>query len=219
MTRAAALPNLEFETPVVLLGGGDVCAKDCKFLTDFTGPILCADAGYHTAQKLGLDVACVLGDFDSVDQAEIQIPRLHLPDQNFTDFEKALRSITAPQILCFGFLGQRLDHTLASFSTLAKNAGTPAILISDQDLCFACPKQLNVSVPCGTRFSLFPLERCIARSAGLAYALNGLELSPMGIISTSNHTTEPQVRIDMVSGTALVVIERDVMGLLCAQLT
>ena len=62
--------------------------------------------------------------------ARVAVPpeRLHpIPEQDSTDFDKCLRHIAAPLVLGVGFLGGRVDHELAAFSTLVTRCDRPAL--------------------------------------------------------------------------------------------
>ncbi|HSG57403.1 MAG TPA: thiamine pyrophosphokinase, partial [Paracoccaceae bacterium] len=151
----------------------------------------------------------VIGDMDSISedaQASIPADRLHaIAEQDSTDFDKCLRSIAAPLVLGVGFMGGRMDHALATLNVLVRRAGRPVILVGEQDICFHCPPSLSLSVPVGTRISLFPMAEVTARSRGLRWALDGITFQPWGRSGTSNEAEAPEVRID-VSGRGMMVI-------------
>jgi thiamine pyrophosphokinase len=111
---------------------------------------------------------------------------VHLPGQDDTDFDKALRMVEAPFLLALGFTGARLDHTLAGMSTLVRNADARVVLDAGVDLCFLAPPELRLSLPAGTRVSLYPMRPVACESAGLRWPTTGLLLDPAGRIGTSN---------------------------------
>lgn len=86
--------------------------------------IIAADAGFLTAQKLGLVPQVVLGDFDSL--GEPDVPRgtelIRVPaEKDETDTQLAVRLALergATDITIVGGLGGRLDHTLSSVAIL-----------------------------------------------------------------------------------------------------
>lgn len=87
--------------------------------------ILAADAGYRTAQRLGVRPAIVLGDFDSLGGAP-ELPEgtelLQVPaEKNLTDTQLGVRIALergARALTIVGGLGGRLDHTLSNLAVL-----------------------------------------------------------------------------------------------------
>ncbi len=165
----------------------------------------------------------VIGDLDSISdagRAQIDENRLHyIAEQDSTDFAKCLRSVDAPAILAVGFSGGRLDHQLAACTTLVQFAGKTVFMLSDEDICFAAPQLLALDLPVGTRLSLFPMGEVRGTSTGLHYPIDGLCLSPSGMVGTSNTVTGP-VRLTFDAPDMLVILPLDqleaVLNQLCA---
>lgn len=203
---------------VVLIGAGTLSHADDSFLCNWSKSICAADGGFHHAQRLGLALDCVIGDLDSSDASAIAdygAQVIHMPDQNLTDFDKALHYIKAPTILCFGFIGDRLDHSLAAFNTLAKHRNKSIILFSGQDCARIAPAYLQTELPTDTAYSVFPLTQTQARSRGLRWNLNNLPLAPDATISSSNQTNSTAQDLWIDNGVAILIIPR----LYWAQLT
>lgn len=191
-----------------LVGGGDLTESALIAIRQNDLPIFCADAGLLAAQSAGLTVQGVIGDMDTVGKADVDsVHMAFIPGQDTTDFDKSLALIDARYILCFGFLGGRMDHSLASFSSITK-VDKPAFLIDEVDVCAVCPPHLALNLPIGTRLSIYPLVPTTARSTGLAYNLDDVALSPIGMVSTSNTTATTHVQVWIDSGVALVIFPR-----------
>ena len=115
-------PLAVYQTPVVMVGGGDVDLErlnilGCKY------PVIAVDSGANAIHDAGLKADLLVGDFDSVrpsgrDHIRRQI---RIREQYSTDFEKALKIVNAPKIFAFGFLGKRFDHGLGALHALAAN--------------------------------------------------------------------------------------------------
>lgn len=154
--------------------------------------LVAADGGAETIVANGYSPDVVIGDMDSVDPAvleQIEANRLHhVSEQDTTDFEKCLQRIAAPGVVALGCLGKRLDHSLATLAVTART-GTPCLLIGPQDVAFVAPARLVLDLPSDCRVSLFPLAPVTGRSRGLRWPIDGLELSPMGRLGTSNQAT------------------------------
>jgi thiamine pyrophosphokinase len=156
--------------------------------------VVAADGGADAALACDIMPDAVIGDFDSLSltaQREIPSDRLHrIEEQDSTDFEKCLSRIETPIVLCAGFLGGRLDHQLAVLSVLARYDGR-CILIGETDIVFAAPRKVALSLPSGSRFSLFPMRPVSGRSEGLRWPIDGIQFVPDGSIGTSNEVTGP----------------------------
>lgn len=196
--------------PITLIGGGahdESAVRDC--LRHAPG-IVAADSGADVALGCGVLPQAVIGDFDSLsDAAKAKIPadRLHhVGEQDSTDFEKCLRSIEAPAILCAGFLGARLDHQLAVLSVLARYDGR-CLLVGEVDIVFAAPRHIALDLPLGSRFSLFPMRAVAGRSSGLRWPIDDLGFAPDERIGTSNEVTGP-VELNTDGPGMLVILPR-----------
>ena len=74
----------------------------------------------------------IIGDLDSLLQRpvwESMTNVVRLAEQDTTDFEKCLYSVSAPLFLAFGFTGNRLDHTLAAVHIAAKYIAEKSIIL------------------------------------------------------------------------------------------
>ena len=118
---------------------------------------------------------------------------LHITDQFSTDFEKLLACVHAPQIFAFGFLGKRMDHSLASLHAMAKaRADMAVVLVDHHDAVVFCRQQFNANLPAGTRLSIWPLQRqSFQNSQGLVWPLDDLLIEAGGVLGTSNQVLGP----------------------------
>lgn len=184
-------PLIHTGGPLIFVGGG---MPDLSRFEDWLSryPVLAVDGGARFALAAGLRPIAVVGDMDSfsedafTDYPEQNCPIVKITDQLTTDFEKALAVTEAPLILGFGFLGGRLDHSLAAMHALA-NSRSSVVLIGEHDAMMFCRQQVELSLPAGGRISIWPLvSQQFKSSQGLVWPLDGLTLKAGEYIGTSN---------------------------------
>ncbi|NIZ15690.1 thiamine diphosphokinase [Phaeobacter sp. HF9A] len=204
--------------PVTLIGGGDVAQADLAEALALAPVLVAADGGADQALRLGQSPSAVIGDFDSLSAAgRMMLPDsiLHLvAEQETTDFDKALRAISAPLVLAVGFLGGRIDHQLAALHVLAQPHGAGCILIGAQELVLHVTAPLALDLAAGAVVSLFPLAPVTGRSEGLEWPIDGLSLSPMSRIGTSNRALGGPMRIEVDGPGLLAILPRECLGAL-----
>ncbi|ASD32596.1 thiamine diphosphokinase [Lactiplantibacillus plantarum] len=111
-------------TIVNLLVGGPTANYPAD-LTTIPGPWVGTDRGALRLVKRGIQPVMVVGDFDSIDAAELQTVKDALvgaivvkPDQDHTDTQLAIKSIfeqlQPDAVHLYGATGGRLDHLLAN---------------------------------------------------------------------------------------------------------
>lgn len=217
--------NVQSPEGVTLVGAGDPRRRDIADLIARAPTLVAADGGARYCVEAGHDPVAVIGDFDSLDPATearlesaLMIRISELSEQNTTDFEKCLTRIEASFILATGFTAGRVDHALAVWSVLARRIGPPTIVVGPDDAVFAAPRHLELDVPPGTRISLFPLAPVTGRSTGLEWPIQGLTLSPVGRIGTSNRALGP-VSISFDAPGCLVITPREALDAALAALT
>jgi len=190
---------LKSEQSVTLIGAAPVSRELLDMARSRAPVLVAADGGADQARSLGQTPRLIVGDLDSLVNIEnwrdsgIQI--IEVAEQDSTDFEKCLQRVTAPVILGCGFLGGRIDHGLAALGTLIGWRQRPVILLGEEDLCLACPDNLDIDLPRGTRVSFFPLAPTTGTlSVGLEWSVEGLTLSPTGRVGTSNRASGGRIR-------------------------
>lgn len=202
---------------VTLLGGAPVDPETLTLCLQRAPVLVAADGAAVQALDAGHLPAAVIGDFDSLPEAareRIPADRLHpIPEQESTDFDKALRNIDAPLVLATGFTGARLDHELAVYNTLVRRAERPCIVVGSNDICFHAPVgPLSLDLQPGERVSLFPLAPVTGVSEGLIWPIDGLDFAPDGRVGTSNRAGAGPVTISMRGPGMLTILPRRALG-------
>lgn len=205
-------PFVESRDPVTLVGGGALTARDLELALKRAPLIVAADSGADRVLAAGRMPAAVIGDFDSISpQARdaISADRLHpIAEQETTDFDKALRMISAPYLIAVGFSGARIDHGLAVFNALVRYTEQRCIVLGAQDVVFACPQHLHLRLGVGERVSLFPMGPVRGESEGLEWPIAGIGFTPGGVIGTSNRSVAAEVRLTFDAPGMLVILPR-----------
>ena len=213
--------NVQSSQGVTLVGAGSPLRQDIDLALDHAPTLIAADGGANFCVEAGLIPSAVIGDFDSFDpglEAALSGSWLiRVAEQETSDFEKCLNRIAAPFLIATGFTSGRVDHAMAAWSVLARQLGPPTVVLGPDDIVFAAPGTLDLDLPPGMRFSLFPLSPVTGRSTGLRWPINGLTLSPMGRIGTSN-CVDGLVRLEFDAPGCLVITPREALAAVLAAL-
>ena len=218
----AIAPIVQDMHPITLVGGGHASPDDLQKSLAFAPLCVAADGGAALAIRAGVDLAAVIGDFDSIDQDILaQVPhkrQYHITEQDSTDFEKALLRIKAPLILGVGFCGGRVDHQLAAFNSLIKFAHQPCVLLAEDELIFVAPPEISLPTVAGDIVSLFPFARATGTSTGLHWPIDDLVFAPGHQSGTSNCATGP-ISINMHGPGMLLIVPKRLIQQVVQQLT
>ena len=200
---------VESQTGVTLAGGAPFSGRDLARARRFAPVLVAADGGADRLLRLGAEPQVVIGDFDSISPLakERLADRLFpITEQVTTDFDKALRSITAPFVLGLGFAGARADHGLAVLNALVRHPDRRCLILSGSDVSFLAPPALRLRLPVGSRLSLFPMGPVRGQSRGLRWPIEGVEFAPDGMIGTSNEVSEALVDLTFEAAKMLVIL-------------
>jgi len=207
---------------VTLVGGAGFADDDLKLALSLAPCLVAADGGANGLADAGHIPQAIIGDIDSLrdDLHHRMQARIHkIDEQDSTDFDKCLANIDAPYVLALGFAGARLDHTLASMSSLVRFGSSRVLLLTEHDICFVAPPQLELDTTMGQRVSLFPMGRCAGRSTGLHWSIDGLDFAPSGVIGTSNMAVSTRVTLEFDTPRMLVLLPRTQFRTTLAALT
>ena len=197
---------------VTFLGAGKVRKEDLSNAVSLAPNLIAADGAADIASRNNLTPHTVIGDMDSISDNFFELNpnsvKMKITEQNTTDFEKCLMTVNAKFAIAVGFLGCQLDHELAAFSAVAKHQKYPVLLTGDKDVIIACPNNISLELPEGTRVSLFPLKSVCVLTEGLRWNLNQEILSPLERIGTSNITVSSQVKIKVDSSGLLIILPK-----------
>lgn len=216
----------EFDDPIVIVGGGSVDAELLRELYASGCRLIGADGGADQIVDAGLKPEVIVGDFDSLREPLSWLGKtrlIQLPEQETTDFEKALYSTRAPVTIGLGMTGGRFDHTLAALDAMARYARKRHIvLVDEQDIALGLTREFAFEVAAGDRVSIHPLAPITFwHSDGLEYPLDAVKLAPGVRTGTSNMATTGAFAIQPEEGVQapyLLIVDRQYLFRLVAQL-
>jgi thiamine pyrophosphokinase len=181
--------------------------------------ILCADGGTRHVLALGLKPNLIIGDLDSVTDAELQKAHSRIVqyprDKNETDLELALNNALEQKptsILIIAALGNRLDQTLGNISLLSNSrlATLDCRLDDGLEEVFFCRDQSKVNGRSGDIVSLIPWGGAVTgiRTNGLQWPLNNETLYLDKTRGISNEMLDAVAEVSIETGLLLIVHRR-----------
>lgn len=175
--------------------------------------IICADSGYDHAKRFGITPHIVIGDMDSTQFADISEEKMLYPKRkDFTDSELAIMYALEKgfdNLLMFGMIGTRMDHTLANISMLARvKNGT--IIDENNEIYFADGK-FSIDGKAGDNISIIPFKEDLfgVTTEGLDYPLENGTIRCGTSLGVSNVMTGSICRIKIEKGKALIIRSKD----------
>ncbi len=175
--------------------------------------IFCTDGSYNYLKKIGIQPDVICGDFDSINTTEFpsESEIIHTPDQNFTDFEKALHLIWQKKYLnvdVFGASGKQQDHFLGNLNAAYKMKEKLNIKFFDNYSCYYFLNKSNtIKNVINKTISLYPFP--IAKgieTEGLMYPLQREDLSLLERIGTRNKAILNEIKITYTTGDLILFI-------------
>jgi len=174
--------------------------------------VFCADGAYRFFAQSEVKPDLIIGDFDSIAELPSGIEHIHTPDQNFTDFEKAIKIIIKKgftSVDVFAANGLEQDHFLGNLSTaLAYKNKLKITFFDDRQTYFFVDNNVKLMNVIGKKISLFPfpLTKQVT-SEGLEYPLVGTDLSiAQNKVGTRNLALEETVSIRFLEGELLLFV-------------
>lgn len=210
-------------TRIVIFANGEVPdIRRAAGLIRPTDRIVCADGGSQYALALELQPEVVIGDLDSLQEADRRkilatgTPlRQYSRDKDQTDLELALQYAIeqhASEILIVGALGRRLDQTLANVAMLTASALASLDVQFDDGLeqVLCCRKHARIEGAPGDLISLIPWGEAAegVRTEGLRWPLRAETLHPEHSRGVSNEMLAETAEIGVTAGLLLVVHRR-----------
>lgn len=214
---APSPPVLPSKTYCVLLGNGAYPTPDvCHNILNNAACIICADGGANYAYRQHILPDWILGDLDSIEPEVAQyyqrqhIPIQKLQSQQHNDLEKAIRKairLGYQQLILIGFIGIRLDQTLATLQVAKKYIRKVRLILYSvsYEIYPLLPGKYTFSALRGTRVSIFGFPRADGvTTTGLQWPLNNDRLNE-GSRGLSNLAINNLIEISFTHGCLLML--------------
>lgn len=199
---------MKLKRAFVLLNG----SEPAKFPDLSNYDIVCAiDGAYNYFKNHDIEPDLVTGDFDSINTIPTTVEVINTPNQDFTDFEKALQILKNRgfyHIDVYGGSGKEHDHFLGNISTaLQWKAGLKITFFDDFGKYFFIEESIKITNIIGKNISLIPLPMANGISTeGLLYQLQNETLTFGERIGTRNKAKENDIQISFKEGELLIYI-------------
>lgn len=207
----------EKQEPALIIANGEACSMEILGqLLEWSPTVVVLDGAIKRVLDLGIKIDVWLGDFDHLHDIDLDLihypfEKIHTPDQEFTDLEKAMMFLEEkgyPAVNIVWATGRRMDHTLNNFHSLKRMADRmKVVMIDDYSVVYPLPKNFKKWYPKGTPLSIMPFgEAFRVKSAGLKYELNHEKLALGVMTSSSNESIKDGfVEITYESGMLLMM--------------
>lgn len=179
------------------------------FPVDLDADYIGVDAGFQKIEAEKLPLKTAIGDFDSMDDGAIPAGATVLPvAKDETDSEMAMKTAVEMgyrQIILWGGLSGRLDHTLANLRLIAWQY--PQVILQDRDhKAFVLCKGIHTIPATYTHLSLFALEPSVISESGVGFPLDQAHVNQKQIYTVSNFFTDEQAVIEIHQGRVLCIL-------------
>lgn len=192
------------------------------YLKEIKAPyIICADGGANFVKKIGLIPNIILGDMDSINEEtlrayeDVEIRRYPVVKDE-TDTQLAIDhaiEIGANEIVIFGALGTRLDHSLGNIYLLTRflKPGIEGMIVDEKNVLFLIQNEKKLNLPRGTIVSLLPLGGDVEglNIQGFKYPIINGKMTLENPYGISNVVVREHQTIALEKGILLVDLSKD----------
>jgi len=200
---------------LIFLNGNFPPSKILKKFSKKSSFIICADGGANGIIKTSIKPDIIIGDLDSVKRKVLKHFKKQgseikkIEEQDTTDFEKSLKYCIENElsnILVFGAISRRPDHTLNNFSILKRYYHKLDVKMIDKRFeIFFIRNRIEFDYKKDNIISLMPMP--IAKgitTSGLQYKLEDEDLEFGVREGTLNKATSDKILINFKSGDLLL---------------
>lgn len=213
---------------VLIVTGGSVNVEWAKEWLDNQAFDYCiaADSGLVYADKLGLKVDFLLGDYDSVDTEVLDRYKsntefeIYPKEKDYTDTHLAIITALkkgATDIYILGAIGTRMDHTITNIGNMkaAADCGVDCHIVDERNYIYLLSEAKGTHIigkesQYGSYVSIIPMSENVGLSLeGFKYTLDNYELKQGLSICQSNEVKDDKGIIKVHKGLIIVMETRD----------
>lgn len=213
---------------VLIVTGGSVNVEWAKAWLDNQAFDYCiaADSGLMYADKLGLKVDFLLGDYDSVDTEVLDRYKsntefeIYPKEKDYTDTHLAIITALkkgATDIYILGATGTRMDHTITNIGNMkaAADCGVDCHIVDERNYIYLLSADKGTHIidkdsQYGSYVSIIPMSENVSLSLeGFKYTLDNYELKQGLSICQSNEVKDDKGIIKVRKGLIIVMETRD----------
>lgn len=178
--------------------------------------IACTDGAYAYLQHHEINIDFIIGDLDSINSLPnstiTQV--IHTPDQNFTDFEKALRFLMHKQVTdidIYGVSGRASDHFLGNLSVGLAYSKQLNLCFYDNDSYFFYAKTYTqLKRVKGKIITIMPFPTAHGVTlTGFLYPLVNATLCLGGLTSIRNQANRNTVEVKFEQGALIIFVNHN----------
>jgi thiamine pyrophosphokinase len=199
---------------LIYLGGQPPSKTLSQRVASRASLIIAADSGYHACRDTDVVPDIVTGDFDSIDEIPDSASSkvVEAPEQDATDFEKALRWVpmATSMLEILGGTGLRSDHFLTNLLIAASRPETEQVVFRDDvQSIFRVTGDCSISreVLPATTVSLIPFTLCKGvTTKGLHWDLDNAGMGPGLQLGQSNRMDATRLSVSIQEGCLYVIL-------------
>lgn len=171
--------------------------------------IVATDGAGDQLLNMKIQPNVIIGDLDSAKNDVYQdIEVIHIPDQNQSDFQKAISYLAANKLLptiVYGASGGFLDHILHNINVILEN---DCIFYSPPLIgCVIRPNSISkFTLKPNSKLSLLGIPNARVKTSGLKWELDNEMLEFPGANSCFNRTLTEEISIEVTEGKLLMII-------------
>jgi thiamine pyrophosphokinase len=178
--------------------------------------IICADGGANISRTLEITPNYIIGDMDSIHDSNLTYFKeknktkiIKDLNQNKTDLELAIslaQSLDPSEIIIFGAIGNRIDHTLSNILCLIKiKKHIKSMIVDDKNTIELIDKNTEIIEGKNDLISVIPLSDVSKLNyTGLKWNVNNIN-TKSGWFGISNEILEEKATINFSSGKILLI--------------
>ena len=163
-----SLNNIIKNFKAVICLDGELPQKD--FFSSLNLPIIAVDGAANSLHSIDIKPTLIIGDLDSYNKNFFQnVKKICTPDQNYSDFEKALKYLFQENLLpaiITGVTGGYLDHILHNLAVFSQSK---CIIYGDDQIGIMTDENIKLNLNTNTKVSIIGFPKAMVSSSGLKW--------------------------------------------------